>query len=620
MKMIDQAPVCTHCGFDGKPNAVHQLPMGVILKERFLIGRVLGQGGFGITYMGWDGDRETPVAVKEFFPGGFVHRQSASSMDVACYSGNAAEVFERNKKRFVKEANTLHQMKGLSEIVQVIDYFEENNTAYIVMEYVDGITLKDYLKQIKRRLLPQEVTDLLKPLLAALSQVHDMHLIHRDISPDNIMLTRSGSVKLIDFGTVRYMDDSNLSKSTETILKPGFAPMEQYQNRGKIGPWTDIYAICATMYYCMTGKLPMDAPSRVVDDTDIVLQDVIPDVDEKIALALRLGMANRISKRLQNVEELYRILYDEELNPREKGNAESEKKAPEKVQHQTSRQENRPDDGAKKQPQANVSSGNGNRQTSAKPSGVTQETSAKKQTAPVSQHVPKEKKKSWFIPVAAAVFVIGMLSFRPNDQGESIWETLAETGFSVAARDGWVTEGDYSYYYQDNAPVRGWFEADGSRFYADEEGRVARNRSVQIGSDTYFFNGAGQVRSICYARLLTSRSEKPFYFENSRGEIRDVFYRELAEPLENCTGFTFSMKVNQLESGTADGEWKICLRVNGQWERITMFDVTNHTGTVTVQFEEPMAFDAFTAYRDTYGYFRGECNYEMTEIMVNYVE
>lgn len=609
MKMIEESPACTHCGFDGKPNAVHQLPMGVILKERFLIGRVLGQGGFGITYMGWDGDRENPVAIKEFFPGGFVHRQSAASMDVVCYSGNAAEVFDRNKKRFVKEANTLHQMKGLAEIVQVIDYFEENNTAYIVMEYVDGITLKDYLKQVKRRLSPQEVTDLLRPLLAALGEVHDLHLIHRDISPDNIMLTRSGGIKLIDFGTVRYMDDNDLSKSTEAILKPGFAPMEQYQNRGKIGPWTDIYAICATMYYCMTGKLPMDAPSRVVDDTDIILQEVIPDVDEKIALALRLGMANRISKRLQNVGELYRILYGN-------GEVETAKKAAEKEQPQEPRQ---PEVTAAQQPpKVNTSSGNTNRQASVKPAGSNRETVKKQQTPPVSAPVTNRKKKSWLVLIAAAALLIGIFAMRTNDRGESIWETLAETAFSTVAREGWVTEGEYSYYYQDNALVRGWFVADGSRYYADEEGRVAFNRSVPIGSDTYFFNGAGQIQRICVARIVTSWSEKPFYFENARGEIRDVFYRELAEPMENCTGFTFSVKVNQVESGSADGVWKICLRINGQWERISAVDVINHNGTVTVQLEEPVSFDAFTAYGDTPGYFKGDCNYEMTDIMTSY--
>ena len=119
MNMIEPNTVCSHCGFDGRPNALHQLPMGVILKERYLIGRVLGQGGFGITYMGWDGDRNIPVAIKEFFPGGVVHRQSVNSMDVECYTGNVSQGFDRNKKRFVKEANTLAQLKGLPEIVQV---------------------------------------------------------------------------------------------------------------------------------------------------------------------------------------------------------------------------------------------------------------------------------------------------------------------------------------------------------------------------------------------------------------------------------------------------------------------------------------------------------------------
>ena len=625
MNMVEQNTVCSHCGFDGRPNALHQLPMGVILKERYLIGRVLGQGGFGITYMGWDGVRNIPVAIKEFFPGGVVHRQSVNSMDVECYTGNVSQGFDRNKKRFVKEANTLAQLKGLPEIVQVIDFFEENNTAYIVMEYVDGITLKDYMKQLKRRLEPQEVIQLLKPLMEALGQVHDLHLIHRDISPDNIMLTRSGGIKLIDFGTVRYMDDSDLSKSTEAILKPGFAPMEQYQNRGKIGPWTDVYALCATMYYCMTGKLPMDAPSRVVEDTEIILQEVIPDVDEKIARAMRLGMANLSGKRLQNVGQLYRILFDTELKGKEPEEKQQEKNNQQKKTRDPKPDEKKPPEAIRKEtggkpaeaPKINTPQTHTNRQDS--PRSTPQAPGIQNKKQPVSPPVPQQKKrkKFWLIPAAVVALVIGLALLQSNDTVGAILETIAESSLATVAQEGWVTEGYDTFYYQDNEPVVGWFDVDGARYYADEYGRVAFNRAVLIGADTYHFDGQGKVQAISYGSLSSTWAERPFYFGNSSGEERGVDYRELKQPVENCTGFTFSAKVTHLEAGTADGQWRVCLRINGQWERFDLFDVVNQEGTVTVRLDEPISFDAFTAYRDTRGYFLGKCYYEMTDVMVN---
>ena len=620
MKIVETTGACPNCGFRGEPNAAHQLPMGVILKGRYLIGRVLGQGGFGITYMGWDGEEKSAVAIKEFFPTGQVHRPSSAGMSVKSYGTDGTSSFENNKKRFAKEANSLMEMRGLAEIVQVKDFFHENNTAYIVMEYVEGITLKDYLKQSRTRPLPETILSLLKPLMEALSKVHGLNMIHRDISPDNIMLTRAGGIKLIDFGTVRYMDASDLSRSTESILKPGFAPMEQYQTHGKIGPWTDVYALCATIYYCMTGRLLQDAPSRMVDNAPVDLKRILPNVDGRVAQALEVGLANRHTDRLQSVDELYRLLYRVDIPGTKSKEAKKETFPPKQPKRQD------PVHTPEKKPVRDVESNPKQPSSQTVPPKVspspTKSNSKKTPASAKSPTQPKIRKKgnrgAWVAgAVALAIFVIVMM---PSETGRVTSKPFSTTqpGSTGYIQQGWVSEGDSTYYYEDGEPVTGWFTVDEHTYYADINGCVAFNRNVLIGEDLYYFDGEGAISGICYNRLPSRLAEKLFYFESSHGDIRDVTYRELEMPVENCTGFDFHLNVTQVESGNSDGEWVVCLRINGQWERIQKMDVTSQYGVAHLEFEQPMSFDGFTAYRNTYGYFRGSCEYEIENIMIQF--
>ena len=314
MKPKSQTPVCEHCGFDDRQqNDPHQLPMGTILQNQYIVGRVLGQGGFGITYIGWDQNLAIPVAIKEYFPRGAVQRQSTVDLGVTCYTGGATEAFISHRERFLKEARTLAQLSSVPEIVQVRNFFTSYNTAYIIMEYVQGTTLKAYLKQLGRRMTVQEVLDIMKPVLKGLSKVHGKHLIHRDISPDNIMLPTGGGVKLIDFGTVRSTDSSMMTKATESIMKPGFAPIEQYQTRGNLGTWTDVYALCATIHYCMTGKVPEDALERLENGGALPHLQAVPGMTQKVFSVLEKGLAVRIAERIQTVDEMYEMLYGESI-------------------------------------------------------------------------------------------------------------------------------------------------------------------------------------------------------------------------------------------------------------------------------------------------------------------
>jgi len=310
MQMKEHTPVCEHCGFDERTeNQAHQLPIGTLLHNQYLVGRVLGQGGFGITYIGWDQHLSVPVAIKEYFPGGIVQRHTQLSTKVSCVNGEAPEVFAKHRERFLKEARTLAQLAEIPEIVQVKSFFASNDTAYIVMDYIHGNTLKSHLKQLGRPMSETEALTIMKPVIKALQKVHEHGLIHRDISPDNIMLPQNGGIKLIDFGTVRYMDDSGKSKSTETVLKPGFAPMEQYITRGKLGPWTDVYALCATFHYLLTGKIPEEAMVRLDGDGSLPTLRRRKDLSSGFIAILEKGMQVRIPDRLQSAEELYDLLY-----------------------------------------------------------------------------------------------------------------------------------------------------------------------------------------------------------------------------------------------------------------------------------------------------------------------
>ena len=313
MRIKGPGEVCEHCGYrEGTPNAPHQLTAGAVLKEQYRIGRVLGQGGFGITYLGWDLYLDIPVAIKEYYPSGMVMRDTAVTMAVADITGGGDGRFHHSRDRFMREAKMLARFSQLDEVVQVKNFFLANNTAYIVMEYVEGITLKQYVKDRGGRISPREAFDILRPVIRTLSRVHKTGIIHRDISPDNIMMLPEGGAKLLDFGAVRSVGEASvekeLTKSTEAILKQGYAPLEQYQKKGALGPWTDVYAMCATLYFCITGTVPPDAPARVLGYEELDL-NALTELTEQQREALRHGMELRAENRTPDMETMYRELF-----------------------------------------------------------------------------------------------------------------------------------------------------------------------------------------------------------------------------------------------------------------------------------------------------------------------
>ena len=283
------------------------LRKGTRLIGRYTIEGVLGQGGFGITYLGMDELHKKKVAIKEFFPQGIVTRNIEYEDTVTVTLVGEKENYDKGKERFLKEAQTMAMFSKDKGIVKALDFFEINNTAYIVMEYLEGVTLKQYLRENKR-IAAEDLVELLVPLIEALDEIHSQGLIHRDISPDNIMVLPDGRIKLMDFGAARDYTEFG-EKSLSIVLKPGYAPPEQYQTHGVQGPWTDIYALCATMYKCITGENPPDAIDRLVDDHLKKISafgiPVLPQIEE----AIIKGMSVAANDRYQNVGDFCEDLY-----------------------------------------------------------------------------------------------------------------------------------------------------------------------------------------------------------------------------------------------------------------------------------------------------------------------
>ncbi|MDO5133594.1 MAG: protein kinase [Eubacteriales bacterium] len=302
VKNEEHSDKCSNCGSDLRysnrtryPNAI---PCGSVLIGRYMIGQVLGQGGFGITYVAQDLQNQELVAIKEYFPDTLASRDA--SLVVRSYNRQRTESFESGKKSFLEEARTLARFIGSSNIVAVRSFFEENGTAYFVMEYISGISLKKYLEKKGGRITWPEAMKILTPVLDALSDVHAAGIIHRDVTPDNIAVTDSGVVKLLDFGAARYSIGEK-SQSLDIILKQGYAPYEQYMHRSRQGPYTDVYSLAATFYNAVTGLIPPESVERVAEDCIDLPSSLGVDIPPYAEEALMKALAVRPEDRLQSM-------------------------------------------------------------------------------------------------------------------------------------------------------------------------------------------------------------------------------------------------------------------------------------------------------------------------------
>lgn len=301
--------VCPHCDFGNWKYKPHEfcLELGIKLKDRYKIGTVIGAGGFGITYRAVDLQTGNPVAVKEFYPNGMVSRDK-DHKSVSLSMIGKEQAFAKGLNSFLEEAKGLAKFRGVENIVQVYDFFEQNGTAYIVMEYLRGKSLSQHVADSGGRLSYDVAIKYMLSVLDALEAVHGAGMVHRDISPDNIFIQNNGNIKLIDFGAAResYGDED---KTLSIVLKPNYAPPEQFKKKSRQGPWTDIYALGATIYKVLTGKMPPESVGRYMEDDLIrpsTLNNTVPVYFDNI---IYKAMALQIENRYQSAAQLkYDIL------------------------------------------------------------------------------------------------------------------------------------------------------------------------------------------------------------------------------------------------------------------------------------------------------------------------
>lgn len=306
MENTDGAAICPYCGFEAgtPPGAPQHLPPGTVLNGRYLLGKVLGQGGFGITYLAWDLSLETKLAVKEYMPRDLATR-SQDRAEVTVYSGEAQEHYQYGLEKFLEEAKILIKFNSHPGMVSVRDFFKENGTAYLVMYYLDGTTFKDYLQMQGGRVPFDTAFKIMLPVMDVLRELHAHHMLHRDISPDNIYITRDRQVKLLDFGAARQTAGEH---SLSVVLKPGYAPEEQYRSRGRQGPWTDLYAVAATMYRAITGRVPPESLDRLEEETLVPPSQLQAAIKPHEEAALLRALAVRAADRFQSMQQFQSAL------------------------------------------------------------------------------------------------------------------------------------------------------------------------------------------------------------------------------------------------------------------------------------------------------------------------
>lgn len=311
---VDENGVCSNCGkqFSDIKLSESYLPIGSFLREKYLIGRVLGEGGFGITYIGYDINLDTQVAVKEFFPRNYASRERGDGARVIPNEGEAEEFFFKQRDRFLGEAKRLAKFRNTPAIVSVLDFFKDNGTAYLVMNYVNGMTLRNLLEFSDGRITVGEALKIIEPVMIALKEIHAEGFIHRDISPDNIMISNlSNRVYLIDFGTARE-NSINEDKTVSVFKKSGYTPPEQLRTKGKQGPWTDIYALCGTIYRCIVGVKPLDVTDRLFGEELVKPSQYGIPISPQIEAAIMKGMEIHNEDRFQSIDELYNAIYHSE--------------------------------------------------------------------------------------------------------------------------------------------------------------------------------------------------------------------------------------------------------------------------------------------------------------------
>lgn len=308
---LDRRGHCPNCaGAAAQDRYSLALPLGMVLNGRYLIGQVLGVGGFGITYRAWDMKTSACVAVKEFFPKGYATRL-AGTYGAGVTEQKYVYQFSHWMSAFVQEAQILTSIKTMHGIVKLLGFFQQNNTAYIVMEYLEGVSLRQYLNLRGKRIPLKEALNIMRPVLDSLFMLHQHGIIHKDISPENIIVVKNKYIKLIDFGAASIFADN--SAKPYVVLKSGYSPAELYTQGSPQGPWSDVYEAAATIYTCITGSVPPSAPMRQKADNIIRPSRFGIKIPLVVENCLLRALAINPSARFNNMGAFIQTLYGEFL-------------------------------------------------------------------------------------------------------------------------------------------------------------------------------------------------------------------------------------------------------------------------------------------------------------------
>ena len=584
MQIKIESPICEHCGYNENiNNLAHQLSVDTLLNNRFRLGKVLGQGGFGITYIGWDEKDDVAVAVKEYYPKTVVDRDVDVSTNVVCRDENGQAFFHQYRELFLQEAKTLEKFSNVPQIVHVKTVFEENNTVYMAMEYVRGTNLQMYLR-MAGLLNAKQTFQIFRPVMEALIKVHESGLVHKDISPDNIMILPDGQAKLLDFGAAQDVVHGAPKKKDENavvVVKHGFAPYEQYQKEDFLGPWTDVYALCATIYYCMTGKIPPMSKDRLKDKR--MNWSGAAGLNRAQLAALKRGLEPMPGDRFQDVKQLYNALFLQE------GIEELEE-----LEIITEEDDPVPEPVPKPKPDP------------------------KPERKPMSAAA----KKKILIAAACIVLVIAAAYFLSLPKG---W--AQENGITCYYQMGNRVTGlqkiDAKTYLFDSsgAMMTGWQTVDGGQYCFGEDG-VMYTGAMTLDNMEYTFGEDGlfqhRLRSLSAQELYTQESEDKFAGKKKNGGDQSWTYQELSQPIENCIRFTAKMEMTDYKNGNTD-LWKFAYRgLDGQWYEVgEPFGLTNDRHTIEFIPEEPVSFDAYVWYCVSIGnMWNFERSYSLTEATV----
>ena len=315
MTDTNAAAVCPFCAYayDAPAESFVQLAPRTIANRKYVLGKVLGQGGFGITYLAYDLETSQKLAIKEYFPS-IISTRSHDRLTVTPISSKSSKDLEYGLQKFYEEGQALLRFKDHPNVVTMVEFFYANGTGYIVMHYIKGQTFKEHLLNAGGRISFAEALQTLTLVMRALEDLHAANILHRDVSPDNIYLEEGGGVRILDFGATRYAMGEH-SRSLSVVLKPGYAPEEQYRSRGKQGPWTDIYALGATFYRAITGQVPPESMDRQQLDDLAAPSSLGVDIPPKSESALLKALAVKAENRFQTIAEFREGITPEKVSP-----------------------------------------------------------------------------------------------------------------------------------------------------------------------------------------------------------------------------------------------------------------------------------------------------------------